>query len=145
MNIVCCHTFGPPQNLERIEIDAPVPSADEVLVNVSAAGVGFVDGLMVQGLYQVKPPLPYFPGSEFAGVVEQIGSDVKDMAVGDRVMGIVNNGAFADQLTIASHKLVKIPDNLSAEVAAGFFINYATALYGLRDCGKLQAGENILI
>ena len=145
MNIVCCHTFGPPQNLERIEIDAPVPSAEEVLVNVSAAGVGFVDGLMVQGLYQVKPPLPYFPGSEFAGVVEQIGSDVKDMAVGDRVMGIVNNGAFADQLTIASHKLVKISDNLSAEVAAGFFINYATALYGLRDCGKLQAGENILI
>ena len=72
-------------------------------------------------------------------------SGVTDFHVGDRVLGIANNGAFADQLTIASDKLVKVPNNLSAEVAAGFFINYATALYGLRDCGKLQAGENILI
>ena len=145
MNIVCCRTFGPPQNLQRIEIEAPVPFADEVLIDVSAAGVGFVDGLMAQGLYQVKPPLPYYPGSEFAGVVAQIGSDVIGLTVGDRVLGIANNGAFADQLTITSHKLVKIPDNLSADVAAGFFINYATALYGLRDCGKLQRGEKILI
>ena len=145
MNIVCCHQFGPPQTLERIEVDAPIPGANEVLITVGAAGVGFVDGLMVQGLYQVKPPLPYYPGSEFAGVVTQLGSDVSDLAVGDRVLGIANNGAFADQLTIAGHKLVKIPDNLSLEVAACFFINYATALYGLRDCGKLQAGENILI
>ncbi len=145
MNIVCCRTFGPPQNLQRIEIEAPVPLADEVLIDVSAAGVGFVDGLMVQGLYQVKPPLPYYPGSEFAGVVAQIGSGVTALAVGDRVMGIANSGAFADQLTIASHKLVKIPDILSADVAAGFFINYATALYGLRDCGKLQPRENVLI
>ena len=145
MNIVCCHQFGPPQTLERIEVDAPIPGANEVLITVGAAGVGFVDGLMVQGLYQVKPPLPYYPGSEFAGVVTQLGSDVSDLAVGDRVLGIANNGAFADQLTIAGHKLVKIPDNLSLDVAAGFFINYATALYGLRDCGKLQAGENILI
>ena len=67
MNIVCCPTFGPPHNLERIEIDAPVPSAEEVLVNVSAAGVGFVDGLMVQGLYQVKPPLPYFRVASLRG------------------------------------------------------------------------------
>ena len=104
-----------------------------------------MDGGMVRGRYQGKPPLPYYPGSEVAGVVAQIGSDVTGLTVGDRVLGIANNGAFADQLTITSHKLVKIPDNLSADVAAGFFINYATALYGLRDCGKLQAGENILI
>lgn len=145
MNIVCCQTFGPPQTLQRIEIDAPVAAANEVLVDVSAAGVGFVDGLMVQGLYQVKPPLPYYPGSEFAGVIAEIGAGVTELAVGDRVLGIANSGAFADQLTIASHKVVKIPENLSADVAAGFFINYATALYGLRDCGKLQAGEHILI
>ena len=145
MKIVCCRTFGPPQTLERIEIDAPVPGPDEVLVEVHAAGVGFVDGLMIQGLYQVKPPLPYYPGSEFAGVVAQVGSGVADFHVGDRVLGIANNGAFADQLTIASDKLVKVPTNLSAQVAAGFFINYATALYGLRDCGKLQAGETVLI
>lgn len=145
MNIVCCQTFGPPQTLQRIEIDAPVAAANEVLVDVSAAGVGFVDGLMVQGLYQVKPPLPYYPGSEFAGVIAEIGAGVTELTVGDRVLGIANSGAFADQLTIASHKVVKIPENLSADVAAGFFINYATALYGLRDCGKLQAGEHILI
>ena len=69
MKKVCCNEFGPPENLQRIEVDTPVPQAGEALISISAAGVGFVDGLMVQGLYQVKPPLPYYPGSEFAGMV----------------------------------------------------------------------------
>ena len=70
---VCCHEFGPPETLERIQVDTPTPQPDEVLVEISAAGVSFVDGLMVQGLYQVKPALPYYPGSEFAGTVRTIG------------------------------------------------------------------------
>jgi NADPH2:quinone reductase len=145
MNIVCCHEFGPPETLTRIEMDSPTPKANEALVQVSAAGVGFVDGLMVQGLYQVKPPLPYYPGNEFAGVVVSVGEDVSTLAPGDRVLGMAGNGAFADAVAVAETKLVKLPTNLSVDVAAGFFINYATALYGLRDCGQLQAGETVLI
>jgi NADPH2:quinone reductase len=88
MKIVCCRAFGPPDTLERIETQVPEPKNNEALVDVTAAGVGFVDGLMVQGLYQVKPPLPYYPGSEFSGVVAQVGADVSTLAPGDRVLGI---------------------------------------------------------
>lgn len=145
MKIVCCRNFGTPDTLERIETPAPEPKNNEALVDVTAAGVGFVDGLMVQGLYQVKPPLPYYPGSEFSGLVTAVGANVSTLAPGDRVLGIANSGAFADQVAVAANKLVKLPDNLSEAIAAGFFINYATALYGLRDCGQLGHGENILI
>ncbi|MEZ7819271.1 MAG: NADPH2:quinone reductase [Candidatus Azotimanducaceae bacterium] len=145
MKKVCCQAFGPPENLQRIEVDMPVPQAHEALVNISAAGVGFVDGLMVQGLYQVKPPLPYYPGSEFAGIVSAVGEGVTAVAPGDRVLGMAGNGAYADSIAVAATTLVKIPTNLSGAIAAGFYINYATALYGLRDCGHLKAGETLLI
>lgn len=145
MKVVCCHEFGPPDTLERIEADNPVAASHEAVIAVSAAGVGFVDGLMVQGLYQVKPPLPYYPGNEFAGVVVNVGSDVTSVAAGDRVLGLAGSAAFADRVAVGATKLVKLPDNLSDNVAAGFFINYATALYGLRDCGNLREGETILI
>ena len=145
MKKVCCHAFGPPKNLQRIEVDAPSPQANEALVNISAAGVGFVDGLMVQGLYQVKPPLPYYPGSEFAGVVSEVGDSVINVQPGDRVLGMASSGAYADSIAVAAATLVKIPANLSDTIAAGFYINYATALYGLRDCGHLKGGETLLI
>jgi NADPH2:quinone reductase len=145
MKKVCCHVFGPLENLQRIEVDAPSPQANEALVNISAAGVGFVDGLMVQGLYQVKPPLPYYPGSEFAGVVSEVGDSVINVQPGDRVLGMASSGAYADSIAVAAATLVKIPANLSDTIAAGFYINYATALYGLRDCGHLKAGETLLI
>jgi|TARA_B110000971_G_scaffold137204_1_gene140278 NADPH2:quinone reductase len=145
MKKVCCQAFGPPENLQRIEVDAPSPQANEALVDISAAGVGFVDGLMVQGLYQVKPPLPYYPGSEFAGVVSEVGENVTNVQPGDRVLGMASNGAYADIIAVAATTLVKIPANLSDAIAAGFYINYATALYGLRDCGHLKAGETLLI
>lgn len=142
---VCCEQFGPPETLQQIAVDIPQPGASEVQVKISAAGVGFVDGLMVQGLYQVKPPLPYYPGSEFAGVVSAVGSDVTDLSVGDRVMGLSSGGAFADYLTINAATLVPVPAPLDDATAAGMYINYATALYGLRDCGRLQADETVLI
>ncbi len=142
---VVCEEFGPPQMLQRIEVDTPSPRTGEVLVRVDAAGVGFVDGLMVQGLYQVKPPLPYYPGSEFAGVVTDVGDGVSHLSRGDRVMGLAGGGAFADFLTIKAQALVPLPRGLGSPTAAGIYINYATALYGLRDCGHMQPGETILI
>ncbi len=145
MQIVCCETFGPPETLSRLEQPPPQPRSHEVQVDVAAAGVGFVDGLMIQGLYQVKPPLPYFPGSEFAGTISNVGEDVTELSVGQRVMGLAGGGAYADTVCAAAHSVVPIPDALDDATAAGFFINYATALYGLRDCGRLQSGETLLI
>ncbi|MEM7101206.1 MAG: NADPH:quinone oxidoreductase family protein [Pseudomonadota bacterium] len=145
MKIICAEQFGPPQALVTLELPAPEAGRGEILIDVAAAGVGYVDGLMIQGLYQVKPPLPYFPGSEFMGVVAQLGADVQTFKVGDRVMGLASSGAYAEQLSIRADRVIPVPDELSNEIAAGFYINYATALYGLRDCGALKPGETILI
>lgn len=144
MRAIVCNEFGPPDALEWIERDEPQPANGELLINVAAAGVGFVDGLMIQGRYQVKPPLPYYPGSEFAGTIAAIGQGVSGWQVGQRVMGL-GSGAFSERLVIGSDRVIGLPDALNDAAAAGFYINYATALYGLRDCGALQSGETILI
>ena len=141
---VICKEFGPPGNLIIEVSDIPSPQEEEVLVKVLSAGVGYVDSLMVQGLYQVKPPLPYYPGSEFAGEVIQIGGAVNNVKLGDLVMGMWR-GAYTDHMTVPSSECTVIPDSLSVEVAGGFYTNYSTALFGLRDCGNLEAGENVLI
>ena len=145
MRKICCEQFGPPEALQSVEVAVPEPAPGEVQIRISAAGVGFVDGLMVQGLYQVKPPLPYYPGSEFAGVVTAAGDGVSLLKIGDRVLGMTSSGAFADYLTIGEQSVIVLPEALEEATAAGMYINYATALYGLRDCGRLQAGETILI
>ncbi len=142
---VCCREFGPPDQLERVEAAPPEPKPGEALIEIRAAGVGFVDGLMVQGLYQVKPPLPYYPGSEFAGVVTASAGDVGSLQTGDRVMGLASSGAFADCVAMPAERLIRLPAELDDDTAAGFYINYATALYGLRDCGNLAPGETVLV
>lgn len=141
---VICKEFGPPESLIIEEREIPLPKEEEVLVKLLAAGVGYVDSLMVQGLYQVKPPLPYYPGSEFAGEVIQIGERVDNIKPGDLVMGMWR-GAYADHMTVPSSECTVIPDSLPVDVAGGFYTNYSTALFGLRDCGNLKAGENVLI
>ena len=97
-----CDEYGAPDTLrlETFQPDAPGPG--EVTIRVAAAGVGFVDGLLIAGKYQVKPPLPYRPGSEFAGTITALGDGVTGHKVGDHVMGLAPNAAYADALTIAS-------------------------------------------
>ncbi len=141
---VICKEFGPPESLLIEEREIPSPKEEEVLVKLLAAGVGYVDSLMVQGLYQVKPPLPYYPGSEFAGEVIEIGERVDNIKPGDQVMGMWR-GAYADHMTVPSSECTVIPGFLPVDVAGGFYTNYSTALFGLRDCGNLKAGENVLI
>ena len=141
---VICKEFGPPESLIIEEREIPSPKEEEVLVKLLAAGVGYVDSLMVQGLYQVKPPLPYYPGSEFAGEVIEIGERVDNIKPGDQVMGMWR-GAYADHMTVPSSECTVIPGSLPVDVAGGFYTNYSTALFGLRDCGNLKAGENVLI
>ena len=122
MHKVYCPEFAPPEALQRIEVPVPEPQAGEIQVAISAAGVGFVDGLMVQGLYQVNPPLPYYPGSEFAGVVSALGEGVTGLEAGDRVMGVSSGGAFGDYLTIPAAAVVKVPQQLDLTTAAGMAV-----------------------
>ncbi|ATQ41353.1 NADPH:quinone oxidoreductase family protein [Caulobacter mirabilis] len=127
-----------------IEVDPPSPGPGQVLVTVEACGVGYVDALVSLGRYQVKPPLPHTPGQEVGGVVAAVGEGVTNVAVGDRVMAHAAGG-FQEQALAGALGVVKIPDAMTAAQAAGFRINYITALHGLKDRAVLQPGERVLV
>ena len=144
MRALVCEQYGAPASLVVAEQPAPVPGAGRILVRVDAVGVGFVDGLMIQGKYQIKPPLPYVPGNEYCGTVVQLGDGVSQWAIGDRVMGLAG-GAFVEFLSLPAASCLEVPPTLTSQAAAGLLLNYATALYGLDDCGQLQSGNVILV
>lgn len=144
MRSVVCEEFGPPAGLKEVEIPTPEPGPTQVRVRVTATGIGFVDGLLIQGLYQVKPPLPFYPANEYAGVIEAIGSECTRLKVGDRVFGTAN-GALSEYVCIEEMRCVATPGQLTDAHAAGLFVNYLTAIYGLRDCGDLKSDETLLV
>ena len=141
---IVCHEFGPPENLKIEGSSLPSPNENEALIKMDSAGVGFVDSLMVQGLYQIKPPLPYYPGSEFAGKVVETGERVENLNIGSKVMGMWR-GTYTDYLVVPAAQCKPIPDSLSIDIAGGFYANYSTAIFGLQNIGNLQKGETILI
>ncbi len=128
----------------EVELPIPEPSSSEVRIRVAACGVGYVDALVALGRYQVKPPLPHTPGGEISGCVDAVGAEVAGLAVGDRVIAQVRGG-FAEQVIADVVSVQRIPDGMSLDQAAGFRINYVTALHGLRDRARLAAGERLLV
>jgi NADPH2:quinone reductase len=145
MRAVVCKEFGPIESVVIEEFDLPPPEAGYVRVRVEAAGVNFPDTLMVQGKYQVKPPLPFVPGAELAGVVESVGEGVTDFAPGTRVIGMVGQGAFADVANIRVSRLLARPDSMDAVIAAGFSMTYGTSMHALKQRAQLKAGETLLV
>ena len=139
-----CEEFGPPTSLEEVDVPCPTPSADEVLVRVEATGIGFVDGLLIQGKYQIKPPLPYSAGGEFAGSVEAVGDDATDFKPGDAVFG-TSYGSLADFVCAPETRCIKAPAGLPLAQAASLWDNYLTAVYGLHTRGQMQSGETLLV
>ena len=136
---------GGPETLELTELPNPQPSMNEVLISVKAAGVNFPDTLIIRDLYQIKPPRPFAPGGEIAGIVEAIGAHVTDFAVGERVLAVPGFGGFVSHITVTADKVIKIPDTMPFEDAACFIFTYGTSHYALRDRGDLKAGETLLI
>ncbi len=132
------------EDYQQVELAKPAPGPGQVLIQVAACGIGYVDALVALGRYQVKPPLPHIPGSEIAGVVEALGDGVTGVRVGDRVMGVARGG-FAQWVCAPAETVERLPDALSFEQAAGFRINYLTALHGLRDRARLAHGETLLV
>jgi NADPH2:quinone reductase len=126
--------------------EAPIPTsaAGEVIVQVAACGVGYVDALVALGRYQVKPPLPHTPGQEVGGWIAAVGEGVTGLAVGDRVMATVRGG-FSEYAAGPAVGALKIPDGMGFAQAAGFRINYLTALHGLRDRAAIRPGERLLV
>jgi NADPH2:quinone reductase len=129
---------------QLLEGETPRPGPGEVAIKVAACGVGYVDALVALGRYQVKPPLPHTPGQEVGGVIEAVGDGVEGLANGDRVMAQVRGG-FAEFARAPASAVTKIPDRMSFAQAAGFRINYITALHGLRDRAALASGERLLV
>ena len=131
-------------NYVPVDLPVPQPGEGEVRIKVAACGVGFVDALVALGRYQVKPPLPHVPGSEIGGVVDVLGPGVTGYAIGERVLAQVRGG-FAEYAIASERAISRIPDRMSLNQAAGFRVNYGTALHGLRDRAALKAGETLLV
>lgn len=137
--------LGPPENYTLVDHDPGPPSPTQVRISIRAAGISFVDVLTAGGGYQVKPPVPFIPGSECAGVVEAIGAEVSGFAVGDRVVASGWGGMFADAANLPARVVRRMPDALSFAEAAVFPVSYATAWHALVDRGGLKPGETLLV
>jgi NADPH2:quinone reductase len=147
MKAVLCETFGPPESLVVADLPTPEPGPGEALVSVRASALNFFDTLIIADRYQVKPPLPFSPGAEFAGVIAALGPGTGEsgFSVGDRVCGWIGWGACREMVTAPVSRLVRLPDSLDDVRAAGLSVTYGTALHGLRDRGEIKAGETLLV
>jgi NADPH2:quinone reductase len=145
MKILHCKEYGPVENLVWEDIDSPEPGENEVLVNIKAAALNFPDYLIVQGLYQFKPDLPFAPGNEGAGVVKKIGKNVTRFKEGDRVYFMAPYGAFAEEACMNEFGVFPIPDDVSFELAASYQMAYGTSYHALVQRGELKKDDEVLI
>lgn len=145
MRHIVCRELGPPDVLTLEEGPDPAPGPGQVVVDVEACGVNYVDALFVSGGYQIKPPLPFTPGSDVAGTVSAVGDGVTGVAVGDRVAAMAGLGGYTDRLALSALSLIPLPDGLTTTVAAGLVQSYATALFALRERAHLAEGETVLV
>jgi NADPH2:quinone reductase len=145
MRALICEEYGPAESLVIAEREAPELKPTEVRIDVRAAGLNFPDALVIAGKYQVKPPLPFIPGGECAGVISAVGDEVKNFKVGDKVIAMPGMSAFAEQVNVEQKLLVPMPEKLSFEQAAGFCITYATSYYAFKQRANLQPGDTLVV
>src|SRR6266850_5934029 len=140
-----CREYGPIERLRVEDVAAPRPGPNEVVVEVKASSLNFPDALLVQGLYQVKPPLPFSPGMELAGIVKEVGAAVRGVAPGDRVVATPGRGGFAQECLVAADRVSPLPSGMDFETGSAFVLTYCTSLHALKDCGHLQPGETLVV
>jgi NADPH2:quinone reductase len=145
MKAVLCKAWGPPETLALEECPALAAEPGEVVVSVAAAGVNFPDTLIIQNKYQHKPPLPFSPGSEVAGVVKAVGAAVTGWRAGDRVIAQTTYGGFAEEVLAEPEQLIAMPAGMDFSSAATLGLAYGTSYYGLIERGRLRAGETLLV
>jgi len=142
-----CRTYGPPDVVVVDEIEAPTVGRGQARVRVHAAAVNFPDVLVVADEYQMSAPLPFVPGSEFAGEVTEVADDVDAdaVAVGDRVFGTAFIGAFAEEIVVGATNLTRIPPGVADPTAAAFGVAHRTAYHVLRSVARVQPGEELVV
>src|SRR5262249_18026217 len=145
MKAVLCKAWGPPETLVVEDRPSPAPGKGQVLVGVHAAGVNFPDLLIIQNKYQVRPPLPFSPGNEIAGVVKRAGEGVPGFLPGGPVFGLIGWGGFAEEVVVDEVKLAPMPAGIEPVVAASFGVAYATSYHALKDRARLAPRETLLV
>ncbi|MEE4333794.1 NADPH:quinone oxidoreductase family protein [Pseudomonas alliivorans] len=145
MKALLCKAFGPASTLVLEDIPAPDIKKNEILLDVRAAGVNFPDTLIIEGKYQFKPPFPFSPGGEAAGVISAVGEKVTHLKPGDRVMALTGWGSFAEQVAVPNYNVLPIPESMDFTVAAAFSMTYGTSMHALKQRANLQPGETLLV
>lgn len=145
MRAVICRAWGAVEDLTIEDVPVPTPATDEVLIDVRVTSVNYADSLMVAGKYQTRPPFPFSPGLETAGVVARCGGGVTRFKPGDRVMATLSWGGLAEQAVAKEGETFAIPDGMSFEEAGAFPIAYISSDVAIRWQGRLEAGETLLV
>ena len=145
MKAVLCKAYGPPESLVLEETASLRPAEGQVVIAVKAAGVNFPDLLMIQNKYQFRPPLPFSPGGEVAGTVKELGANVANVKVGDRVIASTGFGGFAEEALAPAARCIAFPANMDFVEASAFVMTYGTSHHALKDRADLKAGETLLV
>ncbi|MBN9078044.1 MAG: NADPH:quinone oxidoreductase [Rhizobiales bacterium 65-79] len=145
MKAIVARDFAPIEKLVYADWPEPEASGDIVVVEAEAIGVNYPDGLLVQGLYQSKPPTPFVPGMEVAGRVTAVGEKVKSVKIGDRVAAISSLGSYAEKVAAPERSVMKLPDGMDAADACALLCGYSTSHYALKQRGQLQPGETLCV
>ncbi len=145
MKALLSHEAGGPDSLRLTEVADPVPGPGQLLVQVKACAINYPDVLIIEDKYQMKPPRPFAPGGEVAGIVEAVGEGVTGFSPGDRVIGITGHGGLAEKALLAANMAVPLPKERSFEEGSALILTYATAIHALLDRGALKAGETLLV
>jgi NADPH:quinone reductase len=145
MKALLCKQFGPIEDLVFEEMQTPFLAPNQILIETKACGVNFPDTLIVQGKYQFKPVFPFAPGGEVAGIIKEIGSEIKHLKVGEKVFSLTGHGGFAQQVVADAIKTFPLPDGMDFITAASTMYTYGTSYHALKDRARLQNGETLLI
>jgi NADPH2:quinone reductase len=145
MKALLCTRLGGPDDLTVEDIADPVAGPGEAVVRIEAAALNFFDTLIIAGKYQTKPDLPFSPAAEFAGVVESVAPGVTAITPGDRVAGYVPYGAARERIAVPADRLIRLPDGLESNRAAGLIVTYGTSYYALKDRAHLRPGETLAV
>lgn len=145
MRAVVGETLGAPKTYQLVDWPMPQPGPNEVRIKIYAVSLGYADGLLAAGLYQVRPPLPFIPGTEVSGIIDAVGADVTSWSVGDRVIAFSFGGGLAEFLCVDVTQVCALPATFSFEQGACFRSNYATAFHALHDRAQIKPGETLLV
>jgi NADPH2:quinone reductase len=145
MKALQCVELGGPEKLVVNDVADPEIAEDHIIIEVKSASVNFPDVLMIQGLYQFQPPLPFIPGGESAGVVIEIGDGVEGFNIGDKVFAATGVGGICEKILAHKNNVRPIPENMDFEIAAALSVTYGTSIYALKQRANLKAGETLLV